>query len=54
MNWKLAKKSELYVIMFADDNAPESDKLAAKEEVERRKKQVHARMQNREKAHYPR
>jgi hypothetical protein len=52
MNWKQAKTRELYVIMFVDEAATSADKLAAKAEVERRKKQSHERMQNKEVSHY--
>jgi hypothetical protein len=53
MNFKNAKTRELYVIMFADERATDADRLAAKAEVERRKKQKHGRMQNKEVSHYP-
>jgi hypothetical protein len=53
MNWKNAKTRELYVIMFVDEAASSADKLAAKAEVERRKKQKHGWTQFSEIAHYP-
>lgn len=52
MNWESAKTHELYVIAFDDPYAEPMDVYEAKNEINRRKKQRHARLQQKEKAQY--
>lgn len=56
MNWRSAKRRELYVVAFEDPGATFKDKVYAIAELERRNrsgKQKYGRMQTREKAYYP-
>lgn len=52
MNWVQAKTHELYVIAFDDPYAEPLDIYEAKNEINRRKQQRHARKQMKEKVHY--
>lgn len=52
MKWDQAKTHELYVIAFDDPHAEPLDIYEAKNEINRRKKQRHARLQQKEKVHY--
>lgn len=53
MNWHLAKTRELYVIAFDDPYAEPMDVYEAKNEINRRKKEKHARLKQTEQKHYP-
>ncbi|MFD0710595.1 hypothetical protein [Paenibacillus sp. GCM10027626] len=54
MNWRKAKLYELRVILHDDKFASLADRQAAEAELVRRRKQRHARMQNKERKVYPR
>lgn len=54
MNWKEAKRAQLYEIAFNDTGASLPDRSSAAAEIKRRNRRKHGRVNHKLKAVYPR